>query len=431
MNSPLLLRTEVTEWPWRLGGAAPARPLRPKRRTAAPEVALGSQRILALCLGGIGDTVLAFAALRDLRRACPRDHLTVLAMWPQAADLLRDLGLFDEVLQHNFQTEPKHRSGRVAWRLRRRRYDVGLLAFPTNRFEYNALTWLLGARRRLGHTYLRGSNVANLRFLLTERIEQQAGRHTVDENRALVARFTGRPPDEPADTRLGPLDPVYHRYAGRMLRHLGGPLLGLHPGCSCYKGLAAKRWPAERFGELCRRAHRELGLQPVVFGTPDEFELKLQVQAVYPPVFLAHGPSIRHTAALMARCAVLVSNDSALAHLASALEVPVVMPCGPTDPGEVGPYGHPERVLTAGLPCSPCFRVGRRPMRCTQPVPWACMERIAVERVLEAVARCRPARETGGRRAGWEQRSFGTSPRREVSRAALALPSPAPPGGSP
>ena len=348
------------------------------------------RRILALCLGGIGDTVLAFAALRDLRQAWPDDHIAALAMWPQSAELLMDLGIFDEVLQHNFQKERLWRSFLTALSLRGRHFDVSIVAFPANRFEYKVTSRLLGARRRFGHNYLRGGNFGNLRWLLTDRIDQVPGRHTVDENRELIARFTGRVAGTSADIRLGPLDPKYHEAAARMLAHLNEPLLGIHPGCSTYKGLEAKRWPAERFGELCRRAHYELGLQPVVFGMPDEIELKLRIQAMCPEVYLAHGPTIRHTAALMARCAAFVSNDSALAHIASAVDVPVVMLCGPTDPGEVRPYGASGRVLTAGLGCSPCFRVGRRPMACTHPTYQACMKAISVDQVLAAVDDCLP-----------------------------------------
>ena len=350
------------------------------------------RRILALCLGGIGDTVLAFAALRDLRQACPDDHITALAMWPQSAELLTDLGIFDEVLQHNFQKERLWRSFLTAVSLRGRHFDVSIVAFPANRFEYNVTSRLLGARRRMGHNYLRGGNFGSLRWLLTDRIDQKPGRHTVDENRELIGRFTGRVAGTSVDIRLGPLDPKYHEAAARMLAHLNEPLLGIHPGCSTYKGLEAKRWPAERFGELCGRAHCELGLQPVVFGMPDEIELKLQIQAMCPEVYLSHGPTIRHTAALMARCAAFVSNDSALAHIASAVDVPVVMLCGPTDLGEVRPYGSSGRVLTAGLGCSPCFRVSRKPLRCTNPEYQACLKALSVDSVLVEVADCLPVR---------------------------------------
>lgn len=366
---------KIIEWPPR------AAPVAGGRDTTSRK----PRRILALCLGGIGDTVLAFAALRDLRRACPDDHLTALAMWPQSAELLRDLGLFDDVLQHNFQCDRWWRSLWMTLKLRRRRYDVSLLVFPANRFEYNLMAYLLGARRRFGHTYVRGGDAENLRFLLTDRIPQEAGRHVVDENRALVVRFTGAVPDGPPDVRLGPLDPMHHEQAARMLAHLHEPLIGIHAGSSRYKGLTAKRWPAERFGELCLQAHRELGLQPVIFGTPDEIDLKLKIQAICPDVFFAHGETIRQTAALIARCAVFVSNDSSLAHIASALDVPTVMLCGPTDPGEVRPYPQTGRALSAELTCSPCFRVGRTPMQCTHGVYQACMKQISVNQALSAV----------------------------------------------
>jgi ADP-heptose:LPS heptosyltransferase len=384
------------------------------------------RRILALCLGGMGDTVLAFAALHDLRRACPDDHISALAMWPQSAELLEDLGIFDEVWQHNFQLERCWRSLWTALKLRVRHFDVSILAFPTNRFEYNALSYLLGARRRLGHTYVRGGDLLSLRFLLTERIDQQPGRHVVDENRALVAHLAGATPQEPADNRLGPLAPKYHHYAARMLAHLREPLLGIHAGSSAYKGLAAKRWPAKCFGLLCRRAHRELGLQPVVFGAPDENDLKLQIQQVCPEVHFAHGPTIRHTAALIARCAVMASNDSGLAHIASALDVPVVMACGPTGSGEVGPYGRPDRALVAGLKCAPCFQVGRRPMCCTHEEYSACMKQIAVEQMLAAVGSClrQPA-------AAANQRDTSTSPETLTGKSSPMVSTSAPTGVGP
>jgi ADP-heptose:LPS heptosyltransferase len=359
------------------------------------ELCIGQRRrVLVLTLGGIGDSVLSFAAWRDLRRACPEDHLTALAMWSQSAELLEDLGIFDEVQWHNFQQDRAWRSWGKALQLRSEHYDASLLAFPTNRFEYNALAFLLGAKERWGHTYVRGGDVTNLRFLLTNRIEQRLGRHVIDENRALVAAFTGSPSTDPADIRLGPLAPRYHRYAAWLLGHLREPLLGIHAGSSAYKGLAAKRWPAEQFGHLCQRAHREFGLQPVVFGAPDELELKLRIQSLCPEAFFAHGDSIRLTAALIGKCAAFVSNDSGLAHIAAAMDVPVVMLCGPTDPGEVGRYTGHGQCLQAGLKCSPCFRVGRQPMRCHRNIYQACMKQITVGAVLEALASCLPRRSS-------------------------------------
>src|ERR1043166_9357613 len=101
------------------------------RRTPKQNKPPVSRKILVHCLGGIGDTVLAFAALRDLRQACPDDYIVVLTMWPQAADLLGDIGIFDEVIQHHFQKDRYWRSLLVTLALRMRGFDVSILGFPT------------------------------------------------------------------------------------------------------------------------------------------------------------------------------------------------------------------------------------------------------------------------------------------------------------
>ncbi|MCB9854681.1 MAG: glycosyltransferase family 9 protein [Phycisphaerales bacterium] len=372
----MVLRS-ATEWAAQLRREAPGVPaLVPSRRQR--------RRLLALCLGGIGDTVLAFAALRDLRKACPDDHITALAMWPQAAELLEDLGLFDDVLQHNFQRDRSWRSGHKALSLCLAGYDASILTFPTNRFEYNVLSYLIGARRRWGHSYVRGGDAANLRFLLTDRVAQQLGRHVVDENRELIRAFSGTAIETPADIRLGPLDPSYHSHAQRMFAHLDRPLVGIHAGCSTYKGHAVRRWPIERFGRLCRRMESQ-GYQPVVFGGPEEQPIRIAIQSECPQVFFAHGESIRQTAALIARCSAFVSNDSGLSHIAAAMNVPVVMVVGPTDPRGIGPYpGHGVAVAST-LACSPCFQVSRSPLRCSHRITSACMQEISVDRVWSAL----------------------------------------------
>lgn len=342
------------------------------------------RRVLALCLGGIGDTVLAFAAFRDLRRALPDDHITALAMWPQAADLLDDLGLFDEVLQHNFQRDRYWKSAASVISLRFGGYDASLLTFPTNRFEYNVLSYLIGTRARWGHSYALGSDLGCLRFLLTDRVPQQMGRHVVDENRALVSAFTGVSTRREADIRLGPLDPKFHSHAERMFFHLNRPLLGIHAGCSTYKGHAARRWPIERFGRIAHRAYAE-GFQPVVFGGPEEQSLRVSIQSVCPQVFFAHGNTIRETAALIARCQGFVSNDSGLAHIAAAVSVPVVMVTGATDHRGIAPYAGHGVAIASSLPCSPCFQVSRKPLQCTHRIQSACMQEVSVDRVWSAV----------------------------------------------
>ncbi|MCC7293438.1 MAG: glycosyltransferase family 9 protein [Phycisphaerales bacterium] len=439
-----------------------------------------AERILVLALGGIGDTVMAFAMMRRLRRLKPCAQITALAMWPQSADLLIDLGVFDEVLQHHFQRASWLSSLRVADKLRRRRFDISVQAYPANRAEYNAVHGWIGARRRIGHDYHTGGRRTCLRGLLTDLVPQRPGTHNIVENLRLLGPLgdpveSWKPGD--CDISLGPIDPRYGAWADRAtatLAEVQAPecsdarsgtwadrvranlaaaqaadyhdprkgaranraaatltvvqaadrpdlrngaradwaaqslpetqaascpharngagtdrvaaapprsLLGIHAGSSSYKNLDGKRWPAEHFAELCRRAARELGLTPVLLGTRQDRPVNDRILRLAPEARLIEPPTIRHAAALIQRCSAFVSNDSAPAHLAKALSVPTIMLVGPTDPAEIGHWGTPGAVVRADLPCAPCYRASRRSLQCSHSNPYKCTEAIALDDV--------------------------------------------------
>jgi ADP-heptose:LPS heptosyltransferase len=189
----------------------------------------------------------------------------------------------------------------------------------------------------------------------------------------------------PLDHSLGPLAPEYREYASRVLDPARERYLGIHAGSSAYKNLDAKRWPAEHFAELCRRVSTEDGLVPLLFGTAQDREVNATIVKGCPATRIVETPSIRHTAALLQQCEALIANDTAIGHLGTALDVPVVMLTGPTDAREVGPCGPLGITVSTALVCSPCFRVSRRPLRCRHSERYACMKMIAVGRVLAAL----------------------------------------------
>jgi ADP-heptose:LPS heptosyltransferase len=68
-------------------------------------------------------------------------------------------------------------------------------------------------------------------------------------------------------------------------------------------------------------------------------------------------------------------------HMAAALGSPLVAIFGPTDPLWVGPYGKPESVVRADLPCSPCYL--RRIRDC--PFGHACMKQVTSAQVIARI----------------------------------------------
>ena len=117
-----------------------------------------------------------------------------------------------------------------------------------------------------------------------------------------------------------------------------------------------KRWPY--YADLVRLLPGAV----VVVGGADDAALGGAIAAAAPDrVHDSAGRlSLRASAALIERAAVLVTNDSAPLHLATAVRTPIVAIFGPTVPEfGFGPIGPTDRILgVTDLPCRPCSRHG-------------------------------------------------------------------------
>jgi heptosyltransferase II len=124
----------------------------------------------------------------------------------------------------------------------------------------------------------------------------------------------------------------------------------------------------------------------VIVGGPEDRALAERVAAGRPSAHVAAGElSLRASAALLSMARVLVTNDSAPLHLASAVGARVVAIFGPTVPAfGFGPRGESDRIVEhPAMPCRPCSSHG--PQVC--PLGHhRCMRDLEVGRVLEAVS---------------------------------------------
>lgn len=142
-----------------------------------------------------------------------------------------------------------------------------------------------------------------------------------------------------------------------------------------------KHWHVEGFAEVGRYLLRQ-GLAVVLAGSNRDRVRCRAVAARCPGARdLSGRTSLADFAALVSRSAVNVTNDSGPMHLAAALGRPLVCVFGPTDPVRIGPYGRPDAVVRAELPCSPCYLKKLR--QC--PHEHACMNQVAGETVIERV----------------------------------------------
>jgi len=138
-----------------------------------------------------------------------------------------------------------------------------------------------------------------------------------------------------------PRDAEVEARVDRHLAELGvGGLAILNPGA----GWGAKRWPAERYGEVARGL-AAWGLRSILNYGPGEEELVGIAEAASAGTACAMKCSITELIALTRRARLFIGGDTGPLHLAAALGVPVVAIYGPTDPARNGPYGTRRIVL--------------------------------------------------------------------------------------
>lgn len=142
----------------------------------------------------------------------------------------------------------------------------------------------------------------------------------------------------------------------------GTRLIGLAPGAA-FGG--AKRWPPDRFAQVGAALAETHGAMTVIVGSAADVPAAWAIAqeagkitgrgSTRTPANLTGRTTLPQLAAVLARCAAFVSNDSGAMHVAAAAGVPVVALFGPTNERETAPLGTRAAVLTAPVWCRPCM----------------------------------------------------------------------------
>jgi heptosyltransferase-2 len=312
----------------------------------------------------LGDVVLTTPLLAVLaQREGPVDVLTT----PDAASLLETHPAVATVIRYD-----KRGAGR-GWRglrqmgslLRERRYRRVYL--PHRSARSAALALWSGARERIGFT----DSPAAVTY--TRRVPRPRSGHEIERLLALAEPVVGERP--PVSLALGDQD---HAAADAWLasQHVGSRFAAVAPGSIW----GTKRW--SYYAELASR----MEWPTVIVGGPADIPLAQAIvtAASGKAINAAGALSLRQSAAVIQRAAVLVTNDSAPLHLATAVGTPIVALFGPTVPEfGFGPRRPGDVTLGhAELACRPCSRHG--PEVC--PLGHhRCMRELSVELVLKAV----------------------------------------------
>ncbi len=313
------------------------------------------ERVLIIRLSSIGDVIHALPVSAALKEAYPHLHLTWIVE-EMSAEIVRLNPLVDRVIvlprsrwKRGRKTDPQ------VWKeylqflkeLRNEKFDLSLDLQGYAKSGIMALA--ARATKRVGWRKMRdGSGIISPPVPVCKE-----SLHRVEWFLDVVRSLGIKQPIDEAKFPLMPSSEAMESVS--LLLKEGGispgkPYVVVNPAA----GNLVRRWGAENYSEVVREIANRLALPCVLIGTERDAELNREVvrlskagfqQTVSLPLDLAGKTSLSEVVALLTEGCLHICGDTGSAHIAAALQTPVVAIYGPTDPTFAGPYGQRTGVL--------------------------------------------------------------------------------------
>lgn len=279
------------------------------------------RKVLVIAMAGIGDTLLATPLIHELRHQLPHAQIDVAVMWPDARDFLQTNPHISNLHYQHLITAGPWANVSFLRRLAQNRYEVIINTYPQSRIAYRVVARVINAPIRISHVYDNASPLD--RLLMNRTVPQDYNLHVVENNLNLLCLIGLKPLLGEHDTEIFFTDEEL-KWADAQVRP-GEKIMGIHVGSGKTKNLRFKRWPIDNYVALIPRLlQHDPALRILLFGGPAEMEdhERIMREAKSDRVALAPSKSLRQAAALIRKCQMFLSVDSALMHLAAAAKVP-------------------------------------------------------------------------------------------------------------
>jgi heptosyltransferase-2 len=393
------------------------------------------KKILIIQTAFLGDVILCTPLIKATRKLFPNSFISFLLI-PETKNILDNNPHLNNIIEYDKRGKDRGLKNffKMVKRVKKENFDLAIIP---HRYSRSALlAYLAKIPERIGFDKDNGS------FLFTQKVTYQNKLHEVERNLSLLRDFTSdlktqnsgrlirkqeislltphpgplpqgeRGVHKSQDPEFGPPPPLTgggkgegddvnwdatdrtpelfpssqdFSYAQELLQGSGikgqDRVVGIAPGSIW----ATKRWLPERFAEVSDRLIKEAGVKVIFLGSKDDEKLCIEIANLMEekPIILAGRTSILQSAAIISQCKVILSNDSAPVHMASAMKKPVVAIFGSTIP-EFGfaPYGEGHIIIEKKMECRPCGIHGKN--KCPKK-HFKCMTEITTQEVFEAL----------------------------------------------
>ena len=294
---------------------------------------MSEPRFLVVRLGSLGDIVHTFPAVAGLRNSFPRAEIIWLTH-PRWVNLVASSSLATAI----WPVDSRDLAGvrQTISKIRAQKWDAAI--DYQGLWKSALLPFLAGAPKRIGFSS-ESIREFGVPVLYTDRVHAHAA-HIADQNGELSLRAGAQNAVGPVKLKVSEID------CRRVKSDLAAAGIERYVVLSPGGGWRSKCWPAERFGELCRKIRADLTLRCVINYGPGEEPLAAAVKSfsgnAYP--FLYDG-ELGQLMALLQGAQCIVGGDTGPLHLAVTLGTKAVAIFGPTNPARNGPYPPQHFVL--------------------------------------------------------------------------------------
>ncbi|MCK4463605.1 MAG: glycosyltransferase family 9 protein [Candidatus Omnitrophica bacterium] len=312
------------------------------------------RRILVITLSNTGDIILTTPLIEALLRQFPGVKLDIV-VGPNGKEVFEKHNKVSKIFIYDKHTNLFEKF-RLIKKLRKMHYDMAV------DLKNSGIPFLIGAR------------------LKSKVIGRRKGRiHKKDQHLAIIESMGINIRDVGLNIEIDKED---FENIEVLLENIKSKFVVISCGAKSH----TKRWPTSYFAALIDSIKNDLGYEVILVGKdegdfPDSDRVvvrKVKKIMQTEPIDFLGKTNLRELAALIKKSSLLITNDSAPLHIASALNTPTIAIFGPTDEVKYGPLASKSIVLRKRLKCAPCEKAQCR-------YNYECMRQITVDDAINAV----------------------------------------------
>lgn len=330
--------------------------------------------ILVIKISAVGDIVLITASLKAIREKFPKAKIYCL-VGKESIKILQNCPIIDGLIAYDHK---KFDNGflslfNMAKKLRNLRIDK-VIDFQNNK-KSHLLAFLTFPRRSYGY------NNKKWGFLLTDKVKNPKVEMPAVEHQFQLLNLLGIKYKEKYDLDLWP-SKNDQNYVKQLFDEewLGNTknIVGINLAAS--EKWKSKNWSIEYTAKLCDMLSLK-NIRVVVTGMEKDIVLVNQLKSLAKTKIasFAGKTDVMQLAAVIKRCKVFITPDSAPLHIAAAVKTPIIVFFGPTSSARHIPPSKSLIVLEKDLNCQSCYSCECKIMT------HDCMNLITPEEVLAKV----------------------------------------------